>query len=611
MVDPEKAIAAEGESAASGSSLRDLLGLPGRPGWRGELWILAFFALATIVLTWPIAIDLPTGTGIRGDYYNNLWNAWWVRHSIVEGHSPYWTDYLYFPEGISLRRHTLSLLNSLSGALLGAFLDQDAAFNLILLAHFALSAWAFSLFARYVTGSTAGGVLGGLVYSFCPFHYYYLCQINVFTFEFIPLALLFFVKYYREGGRGNLIAVALALAGMAASVEYYVVYTYMVVGLLLFCASSWAPEVPRRQGLARVLVAGALGAGVVAIVALPLLYGTLGPERGIEIGTAAYSVEKHRVNDLFGFYWVGGREECFVSWPTMIGYGTLVLIALGIRQVLRVWPWMLVGVVFFVLSLGEKLSVGGEDTGIPMPYAVFRVVPVLSMLRKSDRCFMIVELIAALAVAAAWAGVAHRLRAGGPRRMAWIVAALLLMVELTGVPFGRYETKASPYLAELARDASVTAVMDLPPMNIHVANGRYDYYQTLHGKKSTLGYTTSLAVTARHDERVETLSNLYLQFILGANRALPRKAQDLGVDLALHYHTWRGVREKDASIDGKTLWKPFFFERRPLVRIRQLGEYVDVRYEDADWDAIRLAFSRAFGPPIHEDPELMAFRVAE
>ena len=210
MVDSEKATAAQGEAAASGTSLRDLLGLPGRRGWRGELWILAFFALATVALTWPIAVDLSTGTGIRGDYYNNLWNSWWVRHSIAEGHSPYWTDYLYFPEGISLRRHTLSLLNSLSGAFLGAFLDQDAAFNLILLAHFALSGWAFSLFARYVTGSTAGGVLGGLVYSFCPFHYYYLCQINVFTFEFIPLALLFFVKYYREGGRGNLLGVALS-----------------------------------------------------------------------------------------------------------------------------------------------------------------------------------------------------------------------------------------------------------------------------------------------------------------------------------------------------------------------------------------------------------------
>ena len=134
-----------------------------------------------------------------------------------------------------------------------------------------------------------------------------------------------------------------------------------------------------------------------------------------------------------------------------------------------------------------------------MPYAVFRVVPVLSMLRKSDRCFMIVELIAALAVAAAWSGVAGRLREGAPRTAAWSAAALLLTVELTGVPFGRYDTKVSPYLTELARDSSVTAVMDLPPMNIHVANGRYDYFVTLHGKKSTLGYTTSLSVTKRHD----------------------------------------------------------------------------------------------------------------
>ena len=33
-------------------------------------------------------------------------------------------------------------------------------------------------------------------------------------------------------------------------------------------------------------------------------------------------------------------------------------------------------------------------------------------------------------------------------------------------------------------------------------------------------------------------------------------------------------------------------------------------YTDAQWDAIRLVLSRSFGPPIHEDHELMAFRVS-
>ena len=93
-----------------------------------------------------------------------------VRHSIVEGHSPYWTDYLYYPDGISLRRHTLSPVNSIVVAALGPALGSHAAFSVLLLAHFALSGWVFSLLARAVTGSVAGGVLGGLLFSFSPFH---------------------------------------------------------------------------------------------------------------------------------------------------------------------------------------------------------------------------------------------------------------------------------------------------------------------------------------------------------------------------------------------------------------------------------------------------------
>ncbi len=207
------------------------------PGVRGEFLILFFFVLAALVLTWPMVATLGQATGTRGDYLDNLWNGWWLKHSLVQGHSPFWTDYLYFPDGISLRRHTLSPLNALFLAGSTSVLGPHQAFSLLVLAHFALSGWCFSLLARYVTGSTAGGVLGGLVYSFCPFHYFYLCQINVFSFESMPLALLFFLRHAREGGRRNLAGVVLALAGMAATIEYYVVYTYLA--LVVLALSAW------------------------------------------------------------------------------------------------------------------------------------------------------------------------------------------------------------------------------------------------------------------------------------------------------------------------------------------------------------------------------------
>src|SRR5688572_27920325 len=188
--------------ADGGHRLR--LGFARLPGWRGECLLLAGLVLLACALTWPLVATLDQASGQRGDYFNNLWNAWWVKHSLSEWDSPYWTDYLYFPEGISLRRHTLSPLNSLTLALFTTVMGQHQAFNVLLLLHLALSAWCFSLLARYVTGCTAGGILAGIVYSFCPFHYFYRCQVNVFSFEFLPLALLFFLRHQREGGARNL-----------------------------------------------------------------------------------------------------------------------------------------------------------------------------------------------------------------------------------------------------------------------------------------------------------------------------------------------------------------------------------------------------------------------
>jgi len=602
---------AEGGALADDGRYRLHLGFARLPGWRGELLILAGLLLAACALSWPLVATLGSATGTRGDYFNNLWNAWWVKHSLVEGHSPYWTDYLYYPDGISLRRHTLSPLNSLTLVGLTEVFGQHQAFSLLVLLHFALSAWCFSLLARYVSGSTAGGVLGGLVYSFSPFHYFYLCQINVFSFEFLPLGLLYFLRHARDGGGRNLAGVLLVLAGMALTVEYYVVYTYLALAVLVLGARGWARDVAARLRLRRLAVAGGLGAMVVALLALPLLTAALGAE-GVPVEqTSANVIEKSRFNDLLGFFWIGGDEECTVSWPTMLGYSTLLLCLVGWRRVLSHWPWLVMGAVFFLLSLGDELAIGRQKTGIPLPYALFRHVPVLSMLRKSDRCFLLVELAAGVALAASWAGLGARLRAGWMRRGAWSACAALTMLELSGVPFGRFTITTSPELAGLRADATVTSVMELPPMPLHVMNGRYDYYQTLHEKKATLGYTTSIALTKLHDDRLEALANLYLQFIREQNRILPRLAANLGVDRIVHYKSYYDSRPKDPAIDGLTLWRPFFLVRRPLIFVRQVGEYVETPYPPAIWERIRLLFSRILGPPLFEDEVMAIFAAPE
>jgi len=580
-----------------------------RTGRRGELAIFAFYVAAALVLTWPVAKTLGQATGVRGDYFNNLWNFWWMRHSISERHSPWYTEYLYFPQGLSLMRHTLSPLNALAGALLSSFLSLHAAFNTLLILKLAASAWAMSLLARYVTGSRPGAVLAGLVYAFNPFHFYYICQINVFTFEFVPLALLFFARTYREGGRRNLILAVLCSGAIAATTSYYVVYTFLVVGLLIVAGRLLDPAVPWRPAATRTAVAAAIAAVVVLLVSLPLLIGTL-EHAGGDPDNPVFGDQKRRANDLFGYQWVGGPERVTVSWATMLGYSTLLLLLAHARRLWRQRFWLLVGLAFVVLSLGRTLYVGNRDTGFPLPYALLVELPVLSMLRKPDRCFMVVQLVTALLCAEAWRGLEGRLAARGARRLAWWGVAALVMVELTGVPFRRFDYDPPAYMEEIARMDDVESVIDLPAMDLDAMNARYSFFQTVHGKKGSLGYSTAFAVEKRHNEQMQVLANGYLWWSGDGHRILPLWIREKGVDLVIHHKTMPQEREPGA-LNTRILWAPFLFVRGPLIGMRQTGQYLDEPFLPQYVNGMRVKLTAEFGPPIHEDERVMVFRVAD
>ena len=595
---------------------RIAFGLPARPGWRGELWILGFFALCTLVLTWPIPVTLHHATGLRGDYFNNLWNVWWLGESLSQGRHPWHTDLLWYPEGLSLLRHTLSPINAALGVALSTVLGPHAMFNVVLLVNFFLAAWTFSLFARVLTGSTAGGVLGGMLYSFNPFHYYYLCQVNVFSLAWLPLALLFFVRVYREGGRRNVVLAALFTGCIAASSEYYVMYAVLTVGWMIAAGKLLDPSVPWARGTQRLLVTGALCGVVVTLVAAPLLYGTIWPvDAPAAVGVD--NVQAKRSNDLFGYEWVGGPERLTVSWPTMLGYSTLLfLLPMARRIVRRQRFWVLVGAFFLVLSFGYELYVEREKTGIPLLYTVLEDVPLMDMLRKPDRAFLMVLLVASLAFAEAWSGLAERLQRTGPRRLAFGACLLLPMFELSGVPFHRFDYEVPTYYEELAQEDDVTAIVAGPPGRMDIENARYVFFQTVHGKKQPLGYCTILSKGERQVWLQTELVNTFWAYLAGAQHELGEEADkdfptfvaNKGFDRVVIHKTMPRQRPPKKELNDRTVWAPFFLVAEPLLEMRQVGLFLDRPIDRKTQTALDRLMRRAFGLPVYEDDDVVVYQ---
>ena len=121
----------------------------------GTLAAIAGFVVLSVFMTWPLALYLGDRLpGGNNDLFQNYWNLWWWKTTIVErGGLPYSTD-LLFADGntTSLAFHTHSEANVLwtfPALLLGG---ETLALNLATLGGFVLAGVGAYLLARELCG---------------------------------------------------------------------------------------------------------------------------------------------------------------------------------------------------------------------------------------------------------------------------------------------------------------------------------------------------------------------------------------------------------------------------------------------------------------------------
>ncbi len=565
-----------------------------------------FFAAAALALTWPLAFSPGEAISVRDDYYQNLWNAWWLGRSLFELHvSPWWTDFLFYPTGIDLARHTLSPLNALAMALLSGVVSPDAAFSAVLWLHFWLSGWAAFELARDQTGSPSGAAIAGLLYAYCPIHYFYMPQINIATFEFLPLVILFLHRTWREGGSRNAVGAVVCVALQAASGSYFLMYSALVaLGLLAFGRHFGPPAAaPDRR---RLLLAGAAAGVAMAAICWPLLSNVVGGWMEGAEGVANL-VMRPAGNDLLGFNWMIEANP-IVSWPTLLGYSSLLLVATGFRGLREQKGWIAVGAVFWVLSLGVTLRVAGTDTQIPLPYAVLAETPVLGLLRMSNRFFVVSQLAFAVLCAAAWKDLARRWLQPRQRPAVAAACAAAITLELTCVPLQMFQTRCAEYLHRIADASDVASLVELPTHHAPSAfDARYNYCQLVHQKKIPQGYVTALAVdeTLSRESQAWSRASRRLDREQDA-RPVARLVEKAGIDRVVLNKAFPRKRKTERE-RGEIFWKPFFLMRHLLIGERQQGYVEFVTREPTFVGATVRALRAVFGPPLHEDDEVVVF----
>jgi hypothetical protein len=157
--------------------------------------------------------------------------------------------------------------------------------------------------------------------------------------------------------------------------------------------------------------------------------------------------------------------------------------------------WAFIGLVFFVWALGPHLMAFGINTGMILPQALLRYVPIIANARIPGRAIVVSYL--ALAVLAAITTAEWR-RASRHALLIFVVVSLVLVADYLPAPFPLVELDR-PAIYETLRDRGEAGAVCELPIGIRDGfgeRGSFDdrvlYYQTIHQRPLVGGFVARL-----------------------------------------------------------------------------------------------------------------------
>ncbi len=465
----------------------------------------AYLGLA-LLFTWPLALHLsdrvPGGNFI--DQNQNLWNFWWSRFSLLNLRAnPFHTDYLFYPYGSDLYLHTLNVTNgllSLPFQLFGLVL----AYNAVVLLALALTGLATYGLAASIYGPGVGAFLSGCLVVLAPNHLDYANG----QLEFASLQWLIF--YFWLLVRQSQQAVfkwryVFGAAGLLTLIGYNSQYQILwagLVGIIFLGWVAWRKTVPVRvfglHWLADWLGFALLYSPVLIGAALQLSQNRVQPEErlaaiiGDSTDPLSLFVTRYQYSGL-GRLLGNDRLPYVLEGHYFLGYGLLGLAISGLifyfRQPAKARPalglWLVVAVVFGILSLGPELRFNGQNTGLPLPYRLLLELPYGKTIRRPDRFSEMLLLGLGLVAGYGFGQIFGRL--GRPSWKAiWVgLISLVIAFEFWSIPYPLNTVEIPAGYASLPGNG---AVLDLPFLKRSIYSPRLMLFQTAHQRPIFQGY---------------------------------------------------------------------------------------------------------------------------
>jgi len=346
----------------------------------------------------------PTTRYIGGgpDPMQTMWAMNWVPFALGHGSNVLFTNYVNFPSGIDMLWNQSDALPALVLWPVTAVFGSVLTYNLLTLAGIVLAAFFAYIAVRRFVPHVWPAWLAGLLYGFSPFvtgqlHGHLNLVLGAAT---IPMALILFDELVirQRMRRRSLVPllVAFGVVQFFVSQEFFV--TTVIVGLVLLGVLRVVARDDQTARTRYLLVTGAPAAGIlIVLLAVPAAIQLGGSD---SVSGVLHPIGRY-VSDLLNLvvptpvqlirpapvaltasHFTGNAAE----WDAYLGFPLILVMAvssIAFRHARTVTVACVMALAVTILSLGPTLHIGGQDTGVPLPWWPLAHLPVLDNILPS------------------------------------------------------------------------------------------------------------------------------------------------------------------------------------------------------------------------------------
>ncbi len=398
----------------------------------------------TLLLTFPTILYsfrgdvfwLPTGGST--DTFIKIWDIWYGGQFFSGAADRFYTDLMFYPDGVALTYHPLLLPQVLFVNALQPLLPLANAYSLSYLVMIWLTALAAYIYFLYLFQEKWLALFGAALFGFSPHVVGHPNHPDIMFMATLPATLYCLQRGLKEG-RAALVALAGVFAGLTTVISMYAYICLIItLGLMVgaLTVSRW-----RERGYWRLLIVFCLVAALAsAWRVLPML-----ADANALDAAAAWHGAGERKYDLISYFvnhrhpLIGPLGQSLLATPgntrtsdtSYLGYVALTLIAMALiskSSRLKTLPWVALAAPFLVLRLGSILSINRVHfPEYPLPkFYLDQLLPFFfETFRETDNFMM--GVILPLAVAATFGLMALRRKLPLARRP-WFTLLLIAMV---------------------------------------------------------------------------------------------------------------------------------------------------------------------------------------